>query len=151
MSFKPQTRTNTRAQHRDSEERALPTGRGENTYFGPPHSTAEAFTKRMGCNPTGSMLRVLFSTASRTAEANLKQNRVKCQQKNTKIKYDINFTSWSSLCFTNLAVATAKRRKKSIKHNRDLTFKTQAATTGSSVTVARRFCTNWLRAQQSPR
>ena len=75
----------------------------------------------------------------------LKQNRVKCQQKNTKIKYDINFTSWSSLCFTNLAVATAKRRKKSIKHNRDLTFKTQAATTGSSVTVARRFCTNWLR------
>lgn len=42
------------------------------TYFGPPHSTADAFTNRIGCNPTGSMLRVLFSTASRTAEANFK-------------------------------------------------------------------------------
>lgn len=45
------------------------------TYFGPPHSTADAFTNRIGCNPTGSMLRVLFSTASRTAEANLKKKR----------------------------------------------------------------------------
>lgn len=44
------------------------------TYFGPPHSTAEAFTNRTGCKPTGSMLRVLFSTASRTAEANCKRN-----------------------------------------------------------------------------
>lgn len=47
------------------------------TYFGPPHSTADAFTNRIGCNPTGSMLRVLFSTASRTAEANLKKKKKK--------------------------------------------------------------------------
>lgn len=45
------------------------------TYFGPPHSTADAFTNRIGCSPTGSMLRVLFSTASRTAEANFKKNK----------------------------------------------------------------------------
>lgn len=45
------------------------------TYFGPPHSTADAFTNRTGCNPTGSMLKVLFSTASRTAEANFTEHR----------------------------------------------------------------------------
>lgn len=45
------------------------------TYFGPPHSTADAFTNRTGCNPTGSMLSVLFSTASRTAEANFQKTK----------------------------------------------------------------------------
>lgn len=50
------------------------------TYFGPPHSTADAFTNRIGCNPTGSMLRVLFSTASRTAEANLKKKKKSFRQ-----------------------------------------------------------------------
>lgn len=68
---------------------SFPQGMDGKTYFGPPHSTAEAFTNRMGCNPTGSMLRVLFSTASRTAEANLKQKatkRIKFWQKKKKIK-----------------------------------------------------------------
>lgn len=68
----------------------------------------------MGCNPTGSMLRVLFSTASSTAEANFR--KMKSIRRYAAEKYQNVF--YSKLIFkiilspssTSLALANKEDR-----------------------------------------
>lgn len=79
--------------HETSKPQSLPRGSCVKTYFGPPHSTAEAFTNRIGCSPTGSMLRVLFSTASKTAAASFKNTqsiRNSADRKISKLYFKVN-------------------------------------------------------------